>query len=453
VADTGNNKIFTAAVAGLTVGATMRLLAGDSGGASGSTDGTGNLSSPPGKFYAPKGICVTNGFNALRGQCLYIADSSNNKIRYVKISDTTSSAIGTAGVTVGTLAGNGTASYFDGDGLNQATFSAPLGIAVDLNKNIYVTDPGNNAIRCSVEVGLGGGINLVPAGAVYLAGQYTLAVTAGTKYQWIPGYNDVSLVNGSNTYTAGCTFTAVGAAVTINGGSGLVTAAVDGTATLISGGGHDGHIGGAANGNGASDGGAYGDGGCNGTSTTIEWQNNSAGGSNNKGTVGSAPGNGGGAGTGNESGSPYGHGAAGGGAQLKITYLNLVDFGLPVPKAWVVISGTTSPQILDQFNVASVTYTHLDSSFSPAANDTFTIIFMAPVASNPAIFTSSGTTAQPQVLAVIPYADLNTGNTGVRGCVISVPTSGVVSVVNPLYQSYSSNYSVSVFGDLLNPPS
>jgi sugar lactone lactonase YvrE len=46
---------------------------------------------------------------------------------------------------VSTLAGS-TAGYLDGDGVS-AQFSSPLGIAVDVNKNIYVTDYGNNIIR------------------------------------------------------------------------------------------------------------------------------------------------------------------------------------------------------------------------------------------------------------------------------------------------------------------
>jgi len=80
---------------------------------------------------------------------LYVADSSNHRIR--KITPT--------GV-VTTLAGTGTPGATDGPG-NSATFSDPRGVAVDADGNVYVADFGSSLLR-----------RITPAGVVStLAGQ------------------------------------------------------------------------------------------------------------------------------------------------------------------------------------------------------------------------------------------------------------------------------------------
>ncbi|MGJ7612453.1 MULTISPECIES: NHL repeat-containing protein [unclassified Variovorax] len=80
---------------------------------------------------------------------LYVADSSNHRIR--KITPT--------GV-VTTLAGTGTAGAADGPG-SSATFSDPRGVAVDADGNVYVADFGTSLLR-----------RITPAGVVStLAGQ------------------------------------------------------------------------------------------------------------------------------------------------------------------------------------------------------------------------------------------------------------------------------------------
>jgi len=66
---------------------------------------------------------------------VYVADSSNNRIR--KIS---------TGGQVTTLAGSGTASSSDGQG-TTASFWNPQGIAVDLAGFVYVSDYSNHRIR------------------------------------------------------------------------------------------------------------------------------------------------------------------------------------------------------------------------------------------------------------------------------------------------------------------
>jgi sugar lactone lactonase YvrE len=87
-------------------------------------DGTGTAA----WFFNPTAI-TTNGTH------LYVADTSNNKIRKIEIA---------TGV-VTSFAGSGTAGALDGTG-TAATFWQPGGIATD-GTNLYVTENGNNRVR------------------------------------------------------------------------------------------------------------------------------------------------------------------------------------------------------------------------------------------------------------------------------------------------------------------
>lgn len=81
------------------------------------------------EFNNPYGVAVdTTGI-------VYVADSSNNRIR----------KISTSGV-VSTLAGNGTAGYVDGLGAS-AQFNGPLDVTVGPGGIVYVGDIGNHRIR------------------------------------------------------------------------------------------------------------------------------------------------------------------------------------------------------------------------------------------------------------------------------------------------------------------
>lgn len=66
---------------------------------------------------------------------IYVADQKNHRIRKVS----------PEGV-VTTIAGNGNQGNVDGQG-TVAQFNQPIGITIDGNNNLYVTDAGNNSVR------------------------------------------------------------------------------------------------------------------------------------------------------------------------------------------------------------------------------------------------------------------------------------------------------------------
>jgi sugar lactone lactonase YvrE len=80
-------------------------------------------------FNTPNGICVD-----LIGN-VFVADTGNNVIRRI-----------TPSGKVSTVAGNGQRSYKEGK-KQDASFNSPIGIAVDLNNVLYITDSGNNIIQ------------------------------------------------------------------------------------------------------------------------------------------------------------------------------------------------------------------------------------------------------------------------------------------------------------------
>src|ERR1700691_145596 len=87
----------------------------------------------------PQGVAVDASGN------LYIADTGNQRIRYVNVSGA-----------ITTIAGTGV-NGFSGDGgaATAATFSTPVEVAVDASGNVYVADLYNNRIR-----------RFVPGGAI-----------------------------------------------------------------------------------------------------------------------------------------------------------------------------------------------------------------------------------------------------------------------------------------------
>jgi sugar lactone lactonase YvrE len=138
-------------------------------------DGTG----PTARFNAPYGTAVDSSGN------VYVADLGNDTIRKITPSGVVTTLAGMAGV----------AGSADGQG-SAARFNTPVGVAVDTQGNVYVSDEANETIRkitpgglvstFAGQVGVGGttngtgtgatfsspaGIGVDPSGNVYVADQ------------------------------------------------------------------------------------------------------------------------------------------------------------------------------------------------------------------------------------------------------------------------------------------
>jgi len=120
VADTFNHAIRKITSAGEVT--TLAGLAGSYG----TNDGTSSTA----RFFYPDGVAVDSDGN------VYVADTNNHTIRKITPAGVVSTLAGLAGVS-GTNDGTTSAARFNG----------PSGVAVDNDRNIYVTDTGNSTIR------------------------------------------------------------------------------------------------------------------------------------------------------------------------------------------------------------------------------------------------------------------------------------------------------------------
>ncbi|WP_153042577.1 IPT/TIG domain-containing protein [Rufibacter ruber] len=118
IADRDNHKIRKVSPAGV-----MTTIAGT--GSAGYADGPVATA----RFNQPLDVAVDKDGN------IYVADNLNHRIRKISTDGT-----------VSTVAGNGQASFGDGDAATAA-FRNPSGLTLDLNGNIVVADRNNHRIR------------------------------------------------------------------------------------------------------------------------------------------------------------------------------------------------------------------------------------------------------------------------------------------------------------------
>ena len=96
----------------------------------GSSEGFADGNALQAQFNTPSGIAIDRAGN------IFIADTSNNRIR----------KLSTDGTRVSTIAGTGVAGFTDGRA-GEAQFDGPIGIAVDPSGNLFIADTYNDSIR------------------------------------------------------------------------------------------------------------------------------------------------------------------------------------------------------------------------------------------------------------------------------------------------------------------
>lgn len=178
-ADTWNNRIRKVDVA-------TRTSSWISGTGSVNTTGSGNGYREGGadvaKFDNPRGIALSND-----GNYLYVSDTSNRRIRKVRISD---------GYTWH-IAGSGDEGFKDGGG-SVARFNRPFDIAIDENDHyLYLADSYNHRIR-KIDVTTGNVTTLAGAGrSGYRDGNGIHSVFSVPEYvEYVDGYLYVSEAGG-----------------------------------------------------------------------------------------------------------------------------------------------------------------------------------------------------------------------------------------------------------------
>jgi sugar lactone lactonase YvrE len=164
IADTGNNRIRE-------IAASSGIITTVAGNGTQTSSGDGGLANAAG-IVSPHGVAVDVHGN------LYIPDNSG-RVRKVSVSGL-----------ITTIAGNGTPGYSgDGGAATSAQLDTPWGVAVDSGGNVYVSDPGEQAVRILTPVAAAPLSILttspLPAGTAGTPYAQALAATGGTPpYSW-----------------------------------------------------------------------------------------------------------------------------------------------------------------------------------------------------------------------------------------------------------------------------
>ncbi|HTW60188.1 MAG TPA: Ig-like domain repeat protein [Terracidiphilus sp.] len=130
IADTGNNEIREIVAA---TGQIVTVAGGATTVCAATTDSVGDgCPALQATLNNPLGVSLDTGGN------LYVADTSNQRIREVPVSTGT----------IATVAGNGTGGY-NGDNITaiSAELNTPYGVAFDASGNMYIPDQGNDRVR------------------------------------------------------------------------------------------------------------------------------------------------------------------------------------------------------------------------------------------------------------------------------------------------------------------
>jgi sugar lactone lactonase YvrE len=153
IADTSNHRIRK-------IDASTGNIATIAGTGTG-TFGGDNAAATAARVNSPQGVAVDSSGN------VYIADTSNNRIRKIDV---------TSG-NISTVAGNGTGGYLaDNVAATGTRINAPRGVVVDSSGNLYIADTSNNRIR---KVSTGGTITTYAGtGAASFSGDNGAAISA-----------------------------------------------------------------------------------------------------------------------------------------------------------------------------------------------------------------------------------------------------------------------------------
>ncbi len=134
IADTADNRIRVVSPAGI-----ISTIAGGGAGCTGGQGGVGDTcQASQAKLANPDAVALDAAGD------MYIADSSNNRVRVLTA---TAGTISSSSI-ITTFAGNGSSGYSgDGGPATSAQIYSPSAIAIDPAQNVYIADTQNDAVR------------------------------------------------------------------------------------------------------------------------------------------------------------------------------------------------------------------------------------------------------------------------------------------------------------------